>query len=85
MKLPCLKNYGNYEWFIPGHGVPQTTIGLIDSNIAYLHEANKAFDMADGNFEKIKNHLFTRFPALKAQFFVPFSVKIVLKNPHQHK
>ncbi len=79
------KSYGDYEWFIPGHGEPRATTGLIDSNIAYLLEANKAFDMAGGDLKKIQAHLYDRFPTLKAQFFVPFSVGIALKNPNQHK
>lgn len=78
------KSYGNYEWFIPGHGEPQATISLIDDNITYLHEADKAFYLSR-NLEKIQEYLYTRFPDLKARFFVPFSVGIALKNPNQHK
>jgi len=79
------KNYGDYEWFIPGHGEPQTTTGLADDNIVYLHEADKAFDIAGSDLKKIQEHLYGRFPDLKARFFVPFSVGIALKNPNQHK
>ena len=79
------KNYSDYEWFIPGHGEPQTTTGLMDDNIKYLREANAAFDVAGGDLKKIQEHLYGRFPELKARFFVPFSVGIALKNPNQHK
>ncbi len=79
------KRYGNYEWFIPGHGEPQASARLIDDNIAYLHEANKAFEMADGDLNKIQEHLYGQYPSLKATFFVPFGVGMALKNPNQHK
>ncbi len=77
--------YKDYEWFLGGHGEPATTTAVIDNNIVYLNEANKAFDMAGGDLNKIKEYLFKRFPDLKAQFFVPFSVGIALKKPNQHK
>ncbi len=79
------KEFSDYEWFIPGHGEPQSTPRLINDNITYLTEANTAFASSGGDLEKIKQHLFARFPQLKAQFFVPFGVGIALKNPNQHQ
>ena len=77
--------YADYEWFIPGHGEPQATTRLIDDNIAYLREAKIAFANGAGKLERIQEHLFTRFPELKARFFVPFSVGVALNNPNEHK
>ena len=77
--------YSDYDWFIPGHGMPQATSGLVDDNIEYLREANTAFDQAGGDLNKIQEHLYSRFPDLKARFFVPFGVGIALKHPNQHK
>ncbi len=79
------KQFNDYEWFIPGHGEPQSTPRLIDDNITYLTEANAAFASSGGDLEKIKEYLFARFPQLKAKFFVPFGVGIALKNPNQHQ
>ena len=77
--------YGDYEWFIPGHGEPRSTVSLIDENIVYLQDANMAFAEAKGDAEKIKEYLFSKYPHHKCKFFIPFSVPIALSNPQQHK
>ncbi len=80
-----LKQYHDYQWFIPGHGDPRTTSAIFDENIDYLKEANLAFAHANGNLDKIKQKLLTTFPKYKCSFFVPFGTGIALKNPQQHK
>ena len=75
--------YGDYEWFIQGHGEPRSTVLVIDENIEYLQEANMAFAEAKGDVEKIKEQLFSKYPRYKCRFFIPFSVPIALSNLQQ--
>ncbi len=79
------QQYKNYQWFIPGHGAPQSSPLIISDNIAYLEETNRAFSTASGDKEKIKAQLLDKFPEYKCAFFLSFGLDHAMQRPQQHK
>ncbi len=79
------QQFSEYQWFIPGHGAPQTSAAIFSDNIAYLEAVNLAFSTTGGDKDAIKAQLLKDFPDYKCAFFLSFGLNHALQRPQQHK